>query len=187
MVVLIGGVSHTGKTYLAQQLLERHKIPYLSLDHLKMGLIRGAINCGFTADDDDATISTSMWPVVEGIIRTNIENRQHIIIEGCYLPPFAVKSLKGEYPQQIIECYLGFSENYVRKNFEKLILPHRNVVEHRKYPENRSASDFIEEHLRLKELCEVSRLNYFEVDKEHTHTMEEVLNFLNKKIASNLS
>ena len=40
MVVLIAGSSHTGKTLLAQKLLEKYKYPYLSIDHLKMGLIR---------------------------------------------------------------------------------------------------------------------------------------------------
>ena len=40
MIILIGGASHTGKTVLAQRLLERYHYPYLSIDHLKMGLIR---------------------------------------------------------------------------------------------------------------------------------------------------
>ena len=40
MVILIGGASHTGKTLLAQRLLEKYHAPYLSIDHLKMGLIR---------------------------------------------------------------------------------------------------------------------------------------------------
>lgn len=40
MIVLITGASHTGKTALAQKLLEKYKYPYLSVDHLKMGLIR---------------------------------------------------------------------------------------------------------------------------------------------------
>ena len=40
MIVLITGASHIGKTVLAQKLLEKHKYPYLSIDHLKMGLIR---------------------------------------------------------------------------------------------------------------------------------------------------
>jgi dephospho-CoA kinase len=41
MVILIGGVSCTGKTVMAQKLLEKYKIPYLSIDNVKMGLIRG--------------------------------------------------------------------------------------------------------------------------------------------------
>lgn len=40
MIILIIGASHTGKTALAQKLLEKYKYPYLSIDHLKMGLIR---------------------------------------------------------------------------------------------------------------------------------------------------
>lgn len=43
MIYLISGASHTGKTVLAQQLLERLHVPYLSLDHLKMGLIRSGM------------------------------------------------------------------------------------------------------------------------------------------------
>ena len=40
MILLIAGASHAGKTLLAQKLLERYGYPYISLDHLKMGLIR---------------------------------------------------------------------------------------------------------------------------------------------------
>ena len=40
MVILITGTSHTGKTLLAQRMLEKYKYPYLSIDHLKMGMIR---------------------------------------------------------------------------------------------------------------------------------------------------
>lgn len=40
MVILIAGETHTGKTLLAQKLLEAYRYPCLSLDHLKMGLIR---------------------------------------------------------------------------------------------------------------------------------------------------
>ena len=51
MVILITGASHTGKTLLAQRLLEKHHIPYLSVDHLKMGLIRSG-NTALTPEDD---------------------------------------------------------------------------------------------------------------------------------------
>lgn len=40
MVILIAGGTHTGKTLLAQKLLAQYHYPYLSIDHLKMGLIR---------------------------------------------------------------------------------------------------------------------------------------------------
>lgn len=40
MIIIITGASHTGKKLLAQRMLEKYKYPYLSIDHLKMGLIR---------------------------------------------------------------------------------------------------------------------------------------------------
>ena len=52
MIILISGASHTGKTLLSQKLLEKYKMPYLSIDHLKMGLIRSG-NTSLTPMDDD--------------------------------------------------------------------------------------------------------------------------------------
>ena len=82
MVILIAGSSHTGKTLLAQKLLEKYKYPYLSIDHLKMGLIRSE-NTELTVEDDDK-LTDYLWNIVKEIIKTNIENNQNIIIEGCY-------------------------------------------------------------------------------------------------------
>ena len=53
MIILLTGASHTGKTELAQKLLEKYKIPYLSIDHLKMGLIRSGYT-DLTQKEDDA-------------------------------------------------------------------------------------------------------------------------------------
>ena len=50
MIILIAGTTHTGKTKLAQTLLERFHYPMLSLDHLKMGLIRRGVS-HFTPED----------------------------------------------------------------------------------------------------------------------------------------
>ena len=50
MVVLVFGTSHTGKTLLAQKILEKYKFPYLSIDHLKMGLIRSG-NTNLTPEE----------------------------------------------------------------------------------------------------------------------------------------
>ncbi len=56
MIVLIAGASHTGKTVLAQKLLEKYKYPYLSIDHLKMGLIRSG-NTTLTPLSDDKELT----------------------------------------------------------------------------------------------------------------------------------
>ena len=84
MVVLIAGASHTGKTALAQSLLEQKGYPYLSIDLLKMGLIRsGQTNL---SPEDDAELTEYLWPIVREMVKTAIENDQNLILEGCYLP-----------------------------------------------------------------------------------------------------
>ena len=73
MIILITGASHTGKTVLAQKLLEQYKYPYFSIDHLKMGLIRS----GYTklTPEDDSELTGYMWPIIREMIKTAIENR----------------------------------------------------------------------------------------------------------------
>ena len=51
MIMLISGASHTGKTLLAQRLLQKYQYPYLSIDLLKMGLIRSG-STTLTPEDD---------------------------------------------------------------------------------------------------------------------------------------
>ncbi len=85
MIVLIAGASHTGKTMLAQRLLEKYKYPYLSIDHLKMGLIRSG-NTELTPLSNDSELTEYLWPIVREMIKTAIENGQNLIIEGCYIP-----------------------------------------------------------------------------------------------------
>ena len=84
MIILIAGDTHTGKTLLAQRLLEKYKYPYLSIDHLKMGLIRSG-QCGLSADSSDAELTEYLWPIVREMIKTCIENSQNQIVEGCLI------------------------------------------------------------------------------------------------------
>lgn len=166
MVILIGGISCTGKTLLAQNLLELYKVPYLSIDHLKMGLFRGQNNCDFTPEDDNQYIGKKLWPILEGIIKTNIENNQNIIIEGCYLLPYLVDSLDAKYLKQVISIYIGFSKFYIENNFLSKIIGFNSVIENRG-EEERPMEQFIKEHEELRMLCHKYSANYFEISDSY--------------------
>ena len=115
MIVLITGASHTGKTLLAQRMLEEYKYPYLSIDHLKMGLIRSG-NTSLTPLDDEA-LTDYLWPIVCEIIKTAIENRQNLIVEGCYVPFDWRKDFAEEYLTEIRFICLAMTEDYIDKHF----------------------------------------------------------------------
>ena len=85
MIILIMGPSHVGKTNFAQKLLEKYQYPYVSIDHLKMGLIRSG-NTTLTPLSDDEDLTSYLWPIVREMVKTAIENQQHLIVEGCYIP-----------------------------------------------------------------------------------------------------
>lgn len=114
MIILIAGASHTGKTVLAQKMLEKYKYPYLSIDHLKMGLIRSK-NTVLTPEDDDE-LTSYLWPIIREIIKTAVENRQDLIIEGCYVPFDWRSGLTKEYLQSIRFICLAFSEEYIHSH-----------------------------------------------------------------------
>lgn len=118
MVVLITGASHTGKTVLAQKLLEKYKYPYLSIDHLKMGLIRSGYT-KLTPEDDDK-LTDFLWPIVREIIKTAVENKQNLIVEGCYIPFDFANDFSKEYLDCIKYYCLVMTESYIKNNFESI-------------------------------------------------------------------
>ena len=92
MVILIAGASHTGKTLFAQKLLEKYKYPYLSIDHLKMGLIRSG-QTNLTVEDDEQ-LTKYLWSIVVEMIKTVIENKQNKgISRASYFHERTLKSI----------------------------------------------------------------------------------------------
>jgi putative acetyltransferase len=181
MIILISGNSCTGKTLLSQKLLEKYKIPYLSIDHLKMGLYKGLSNIGFTPLDSTEVIGEKLWPILKGIIMTNIENDQNLIIEGCYILPHHIKDFEKSYSDQIISVFLGFSRDYITDNFESNIIANRNAIEIRKYDEDRTVEEVIIEHDEMRIKCLEHRVDYFEINKDYISEITQVYEFIEIK------
>jgi 2-phosphoglycerate kinase len=129
MILLIAGASHTGKTALAQKLLEKYHYPYLSMDHLKMGLIRSG-NTALTPMSGDDALSAYLWPIVREMVKTAIENGQNLIVEGCYIPFDWEKDFEEEYLQSIRYCCLVMTRRYIRAHFADIV-KYANVIENR--------------------------------------------------------
>ena len=119
MVILITGASHTGKTLLSQKMLEKYKYPYLSIDHLKMGLIRSG-NTSLTPMDDDK-LTGYLWPIVREMVKTAIENKQNLIVEGCYIPFDWRKDFDAKYLADIRFICLAMTDEYIEKHFDDIV------------------------------------------------------------------
>ena len=161
MIILIVGASHTGKTQLAQKLLEKYHYPYMSIDHLKMGLIRSG-NTNLTPMDDDK-LTDYLWPIVREMIKTAIENRQDLIVEGCYIPFDWQESFPEEYLQQIRYLCLIFSKAYIEKHFSD-IQAYGSVIEKRLDDSGLRKEILIEENKKNLAMCKQTANQYILIE-----------------------
>ena len=164
MIILITGASHTGKTALAQKLLEKYKYPYLSIDHLKMGLIRSGNTERTPMDDNDLT--EYLWPIVREMIKTAIENKQNLIVEGCYIPFDWAADFEQEYLENIKYYCLVMSEKYIRNHFVD-IKKYANVIENRLDDEWCTMESVLEDNAKVLSLAKTHNVNYILIEDEY--------------------
>ena len=165
MIILITGASHTGKTALAQKLLKKYGYPYLSIDHLKMGLIRSG-NTELTPLSDDGELTAYLWPIVREMIKTAIENNQNMIVEGCYMPFDWQKDFEKEYLENIKYYCLIMSEDYIRNHFED-IKKYANVIECRLDDSDFTMESAIKENQTFLTLAKKHRVDYVLIDNKY--------------------
>lgn len=165
MIILLTGASHTGKTALAQRLLEQYHYPYLSIDHLKMGLIRSG-QTNLTPESDDASLTEYLWPIVCEMIKTAIENEQHLIVEGCYIPFDWADSFEEEYLQQIRFYCLVMSENYILNHFDD-IRRFASVIEARMADEDCTLESVLHENAHYLAMCQRHHANCILINDQY--------------------
>lgn len=165
MIILITGASHTGKTVLAQKLLEKYKYPYLSIDHLKMGLIRSG-NTDLTPMSDDADLTAYLWPIVREMIKTAIENKQNLIVEGCYIPFDWQKDFEKDYLDNIRYYCLVMSEEYIKNHFDD-IKKFANIVENRLDDEGCTLQSVLNDNAKFLQLAKKHNVSYLLINDRY--------------------
>lgn len=165
MIILITGASHTGKTAFAQRLLEKYKYPYLSIDHLKMGLIRSG-NTTLTPMSNEADLTTYLWPIVREMIKTAIENKQNLIVEGCYIPFDWQKAFEKDYLENIKYYCLVMSDEYIKNHFDD-IKKYANIVENRLYDEGCTLQAVLNDNVQVLEFAKKHKVNYLLIEDKY--------------------
>ena len=170
MIILITGASHTGKTALSQRLLEKYNYPYLSIDHLKMGLIRSG-NTDLTPESRDSELTAYLWPIVREMIKTAIENKQNLIVEGCYIPFDYDKDFEDEYLENIKYYCLIMSESYIRSHFSD-IRRYASVIEDRLDDEWCTLESVLEDNAAMLKNAEEYGKDYILIDSKYEINIE---------------
>lgn len=169
MIILIAGASHTGKTKLAQRLLEKYKYPYLSIDHLKMGLIRSG-QTNLTVNDDKK-LTPYLWNIVKEMVKTAIENNQNLVVEGCYIPFDWTKDFTEEYLKNIKYYCLVMTENYIEKHFDD-IRKYANIIENRGDDLDLSKKSILKDNIYNLEMCKKYGCDYILINDNYEVEIE---------------
>ncbi len=170
MVVLIGGASHTGKTLLAQRMIERYKFPCLSIDLIKMGLIRSRVT-SLTPVDDEA-LKPYLWNIVKEIVKTAVENGQNLIVEGAYIPCDWQKYFNRKYRDEIRAYFIIMSQNYIKRHWAEIV-SHSCDIEYRR-SDDFSAYVALSENAENLALCKKYGTNIIFIDGKYSVPVPEL-------------
>ena len=172
MVILITGATHTGKTRLAQKLMEQRHFPYLSQDHLKMGLIRSGYTA-LTPEDPDEVLTEYLWPVTREIVKTAIENKQNLIVEGCYIPFAWQSDFSEEYLREMQFLCICFTDKYIDAHYAD-IMRYENCIEDRLDDGYCTLELLKYDNRRFREGCAAEGLPFVLVEDDYERSVGEI-------------
>lgn len=172
MIILITGATHVGKTFLAQKTMEKYHIPYVSQDHIKMGLIRSGYST-LSPDSPDEDMTQYLWPVTREMIKTAIENNQNLIVEGCYIPFDWMSDFDGEYLKEIKYICLCFSAKYIEAHYRD-IMRYESAIENRVDDGYCTIELLKKENARFYKGCVQNRLACIVIDEDYEQTISSI-------------
>ncbi|SET54934.1 adenylate kinase [[Clostridium] polysaccharolyticum] len=172
MIILITGPTHVGKTNIAQKLLEKFQYPYVSQDHIKMGLIRSHYT--ELTPDDDEKMTDYLWPITREMVKTAFENKQNLIIEGCYIPFNWENDFEDEYLENIQYICLCMSERYIENHFTD-IQQYASCIESRLDDAYCTLDMIKRENQRFRNGCATHHVDYILIEENYWDAIDKVL------------
>lgn len=106
-MILIGGAPRTGKGIIANMLMQKMHLPFLSIDPIKMALANAVPTYPLNTNDSSIAVSMQMWPFVSALIDNMYQTNVEYIIEGEILPKHAQIISKT---CQCVTCFIGYSQ-----------------------------------------------------------------------------
>ena len=100
------------------------------------------------------------------MIKTAIENKQNLIVEGCYIPFDWKIDFEQEYLNNIRYFCLVMSEEYIRNHFVD-IKGYASVIENRIDDDYCILETVLEDNRQVLELAIAHKVNYILIDDEY--------------------
>ena len=129
-----------------------------------MGLIRSG-NTQLTPMDDNR-LTEYLWPIISEMIKTAIENKQNLIVEGCYIPFDWKKDFEQVYLDNIRYYCLVMSEKYIKNHFAD-IKKYANVIEKRLDDTDCTMESVLKDNAEILKLAQKHNVNFILIDDKY--------------------
>ena len=121
MLYLIGGASRAGKSAIAKAILTAAGVPYLSVDYIKMAFAKAMPDVGIDPNSNDLLhTARQLWPFVEAMADTMIENDQDYTLEATYILPEYVDSMLRTHGNLVRACFVGFERIETSRKIQQI-------------------------------------------------------------------
>ncbi|MBR3768248.1 MAG: adenylate kinase, partial [Clostridia bacterium] len=107
-----------------------------------------------------------LWPIVREMIKTAIENKQNLVVEGCYIPFDWQKDFENEYLKDIKYYCLVMSEDYIRNHFAD-IKKYANTIENRLDDEWCTMESVLADNAEMFDLSQRYGVNYILIEEKY--------------------
>lgn len=182
MLYLIGGVSRSGKSMVAEMILLRKKIPYLPLDSIVMGFTNGIPEYGVNDKQFPDEIAKRLWKFTKAMIENLLFVGNDYTVEGEAFLPAHVSELTARYPGKIKSCFLGYPETSTERKFEEV--KKHNVAENDWLLHE--TEDSIIGHIRnmigyskfVREECKTFQMPFFDTSLHFKKGVRDAANYL---------
>lgn len=180
---LLGGVPRSGKSYVADYLLQKYQIPGITTDLLREAFSIGLPEFGIRSYDwnqSDKERSHILWPYFKGLILAREYYSERLLIEGTNFLPKLLTEVK-DIPYLRV-CFLGYPNidpkeklDFIRKHEadgndwtnelsdEKLM----NLVKH-----------YLELSKELEQECKKYNFKFFDISSSFDETVKAVGDYL---------
>jgi len=120
MIYILTGIAKSGKSLVANRLIQKYSLPTFSTDYIMMMLVRGNKTLGIDPDGEDEIVANQLRPYINGLIQTMVENKVDYFIEGVHFNPDFARELLDKYPNDIKVLYLGYKDVHVEDKINEL-------------------------------------------------------------------
>ncbi len=183
-ILFIGGVSRSGKSLLARQVVKKIGIPYLSLDILKMALHREGRLLGIDPIEPMNVTARKLWPLVRAMAENAAETHVSYLFEGEVTPVHVADFRDSQADIDVRAVFLGYPSTSVDQKMAALTAhahhPNDWIAHHDEDWQRHFIRERIDDSIQLAKDCADRDIPFVDTSEDFNAQLGKALDVLTK-------